>query len=234
VKLTVSNVAIISLALFAATGGLAAQAAVAAVAKSPAGPSHPAATPTATRHLPAVPGLTISVSDGHDRVRPGERLGYTLRVTNGGAMAAHRLKITLMLPAYLRFISASREASPVKGKVVWPVNLRPGQTASFLVRAELARTPPGLTSVAAVACASSGTGRTLVCAAHLDALPGTSPAKSAGSNPPATGHADRPGSGLATKVIIAVTVIAVLLTLAAVGARRSKPRGQRLRHRHSG
>jgi uncharacterized repeat protein (TIGR01451 family) len=207
VKLTVCSIVVSCLATLATAGTLTAQA--------------------------AVPGLIISVTDGHNRARPGERLDYTVRVTNDGAAAARQLKITMTMPSYLRF-SGSQGVRPANGKLTWPASLEPGKTARFSVRALLTRTPHDLNSIAAVACADDSNGRTIVCSAHLDALPGTSPAKTEANAPPATGRTSRPASGLAPKIIVAATVIAVLLTLIAVGARRSRPKRQQLRHRHSG
>jgi uncharacterized repeat protein (TIGR01451 family) len=207
-------VAVISLTVLAAPGALG-------------------ATLTVTRHLPTVPSLTISVTDGRTSVRTGDRLGYTVRVTDGGAAAARKLKITLMLPSYLRFLSASRGARPANGKVTWLVSLKPGQAAELGLRAVLKRTPRGLARLAAVACADGSNGRAIVCAAHLDALPGNSPVKAAGNTGSPAVRAARPASGLATKVIVAVTALAVLLALMAFAARRSRLRRQPLRHRHS-
>ncbi len=205
--------------------------------KSAAKSSHPASTPPAVRRLPAASWLTISVTDGRTRVRPGDRLSYTVRVTDGGTAAARGLKITLTLPGYLQDISADRHARASAGKVTWSSSLRPGQEAVFRLTARLARTPHGLVRLAVVACAAGGSGKATVCAAHLDTLPGAGGAGGAsGSRRAAPGTGGRTTSaGELSGFVIGGIAIAAAAALAAFGAARIRARRPgRLGHRHSG
>ncbi len=197
--------------------------------------SHPSrtarSTPAVTRrtHLPAVPGLTISIIDGRHQAQPGDLLRYTVQVRNGGTERASNLKITLTFPAYLTFIAATPRSHATHGIVTWQASLSPGGAATFLMSARLKTLPRGVARLAAVACAIGG--KTTVCAAHLDRVPGyASAGQPAGASPVAgTRRGDLTGFALAG---LAVALTAVLAALTARRIRTRRPRG--LRHRHSG
>jgi uncharacterized repeat protein (TIGR01451 family) len=219
-----ATVALVVLTWSAAPGAHAAK-----VARSPGRAARPASTPTADRHLPTVPGLTISITDGRTQARPGDRLSYTVHVRDDGSAAARNLRITLTLPSYLRFISAGQRARVTDGQVSWRSSLGPGQVAAFRMRALLARTPPGIARLAAVACASAGGGKTVVCASHLDALPGAGRVERAASKETASRTAARMTSGRSTRLILAglaALTIAVLILYATRRTRVRRPKGQ--------
>jgi hypothetical protein len=186
--------------------------------------------------VPAISGLDISVTDGQTRVRPGDLLSYTLRVTDGGTSSARDLKITLMFPSYLRLVSASGSHRFAGGKVNWALTMHAGHTVSFGAKALLDKTPPGVGHLAVVACADSN-GKPLVCAAHLDKLPGAAGSAQAGS----ARSAAKPGtvasvtsSDRSEYLIVGLAILAAAL-LAAITARVIRARRPRLvRHRHSG
>ena len=213
--------------LLAPYGATSVQAADLARHPSRTGRSTPASTRRA--HLPAVPGLTISITDGRHQAQPGDLLRYALQVRNGGTERAGNLKITMTFPAYLRFIAATPRSHATHGIVTWQVNLSPGGAATFLMSARLKTLPRGVARLAAVACAIGG--KTTVCAAHLDKVPGSASAgQPAGASPVAGTHrGDLAGFALAG---LAVALTAVLAALTARRIRARRPRG--LRHRHSG
>jgi uncharacterized repeat protein (TIGR01451 family) len=149
------------------------------------GHSVPAISATATASRPAVPGLSISVTDGRTAVKPGDQLTYLVSVKDIGTLGAPHLTITQTLPAGLKFVSASRHGVAADGQVAWLTGIQPGGSQTFTVVTQLTRTPARQLRLAAVACAATqGSARPIVCAAHLDRLPAvaaTPAAKASGS-----------------------------------------------------
>jgi len=168
---------------------------------------------------PAVPALTISVSDGRTAANPGDQLTYLVSVRDGGTAGAPHLKITQTLSAGLDFLSASPHGSAADGRVTWPAAIPAGGTKTFRVVARVTQTPARLLRLAAVACASAeGSSRPIVCAAHLDQLP----AATAASASRAGGMSGAVAVAYAA-VALAVLAVAVLavITRRRIGLRRS-------------
>jgi uncharacterized repeat protein (TIGR01451 family) len=121
---------------------------------------------------PAVPGLTVSVSDGRTAVQPGDQLTYLVSVRDAGVHGAPHLKITQTLSQGLQFLSASSQGVAANRQVTWNASIPAGGTRTFSMVARVTRTPASLLQLAAVACvATMGGSRPIVCAAHLDRLP---------------------------------------------------------------
>jgi uncharacterized repeat protein (TIGR01451 family) len=177
-------------------------------ATAPASTGRPAATATASR--PAVPGLSISVTDGRTSVKPGDRLTYLVSVKDIGTLGAPHLKITQTLPAGLTFVSASRHGVAAGGVVTWLTGLAPGGSQTFTLVTHLTQTPARLLRLAAVACAATqGSTRPAVCAAHLDRLPAVAPSPAAkASGSPGGARTVYIGAGLAVLVVGAFIVLA--------------------------
>jgi uncharacterized repeat protein (TIGR01451 family) len=132
-----------------------------------------AASPAATARVPRVAGLRISIGDGRTTAQAGDRLAYTVLVQNSGARRTPPLKITQTLPPGLRFISASRHGVARTGIVTWNADLPAGGQDTFSLQAQVTRSAARQSRLAAVACAALAGSRTpIVCAAHLDRLPG--------------------------------------------------------------
>jgi uncharacterized repeat protein (TIGR01451 family) len=182
----------------AASASASAKASAKATAKATAGASRP-----------AVPGLSISVTDGKTAVQPGEQLTYLVSVKDIGTLGAPHLKVTQTLPAGLTFVSASRHGVAADGQVAWLAGLQAGGAETFTVVTKLTRAPARQLRLAAVACAEpQGSARPMVCAAHLDRLPAVEAAapKAAGSS-----GGDLPayiGAGLGVLVVGALLVVA--------------------------
>jgi uncharacterized repeat protein (TIGR01451 family) len=174
---------------------------VTATATAPASTGRPAATATASR--PAVPGLSISVTDGRTSVKPGDQLTYLVSVKDIGTLGAPHLKITQTLPAGLKFVSASRDGVTAGGVVTWLTGLAPGGSQTFTLVTHLTQTPARLLRLAAVACAATqGSARPTVCAAHLDRLPAVAPSPAArASGSPGGVRTVYIGAGLAVLVV---------------------------------
>ena len=206
-------------------------AAAASAGRSSAHHPRPSSTPAGAQRSPALAGLSITVSDGRTRVRPGDQVSYVVRVTDGGAAAAPHLKITLTMPAYLKLSSASQQAKTDDGQVTWRSDLAPGKAVVFRARALLVRVPHGLARLAAVACATGASGSPTICASHLDALPGASHTGTVTSSRTAAGTAGGTRTGYVATGLIVLTVAALL---AFAASRLRSRRTRRWRHRHSG
>ncbi len=200
------------------------------VKHAPAAHGSPAHKSTMSARPPAQPGLSISITDGRSAAARGERLRYVVMIRNSGAATARNLRITLTLPPYLSVRSASGSAAAKAGKLTWRASLRPGRTASFSAAAILGKTPRGMGHLAVVACAEQHSATPVVCAAHLDRLPGAAGTTSSDSGTArggAAGSSAAPGSGggLARYLFTGLAVLACVL-LAALTARRIRGRRQ--------
>jgi uncharacterized repeat protein (TIGR01451 family) len=169
-----------------------------------------AASPAATTRLPRVPGLRISVGDGRTAVQAGDRLTYTVLVQNSGARRTPPLKITQTLPSGLRFVSASGHGVAKAGSVTWHADLPAGGKDMFTLQAQVTRSAARQSRLAAVACAALAGSRTpIVCAAHLDRLPGAldaAPARRAATPAART----LPSYAIGVVAVLAAGVLAIL------------------------
>jgi uncharacterized repeat protein (TIGR01451 family) len=172
-----------------------------------------AASPTAAAHLPRVPGLRISIGDGRNTAQAGDRLTYTILVQNSGAHRSPPLKITQTMPSGLRFISASGHGVVKAGSVTWHADLPAGGKDTFSLQAQVTRSAARQSRLAAVACAALAGSRTpIVCAAHLDRLPGAlaaAPARRAATPAART----LPSYTVGVLAVLAAAVLAVLTAL---------------------
>ena len=160
--------------------------------------------------MPRVAGLRISVGDGRTTAQAGDRLAYTVLVQNSGARRTPPLKITQTLPPGLRFISASRHGVARGGIVTWNTDLPAGGHDTFSLQAQVTRSAARQSRLAAVACAALAGSRTpIVCAAHLDRLPGAlaaTPDRRAAS----PGARTLPSYTVGVLAVLAAAVLAIL------------------------
>lgn len=174
--------------------------------------------PGAKASPPAVPGLSISVTDGKTAVKPGEQLTYLVSVKDSGTLSARHLKITQTLPVGLELLSASSHGVAGKGQVAWLTSIPAGGAETFRVVTRVTRTPAQLLRLAAVACAEAqGSATPIVCAAHLDQLPAVADM----SAPKASGSI---GRALPVYVGGGLAVLAVGALIMIVGRRASRRR----------
>jgi uncharacterized repeat protein (TIGR01451 family) len=172
-----------------------------------------AAPGTAAARLPRVPGLRISIGDGRTMARVGDRLTYTVLVQNSGAHRSPQLKITQILPPGLQFISASSHGVARAGDVVWSADLAAGGHDTFRLQAQVTRPAERQSRLAAVACATLAGSRTpIVCAAHLDRLPGT-PAVAPRRRAAALATSSLPGYAAGVVIVVAACALAIVTGL---------------------
>lgn len=169
-----------------------------------------AASPTATARLPRVPGLRISIGDGRTTVQAGDRLTYTVLLQNSGARRSPPLKITQALPPGLRFVSASSHGVAKAGSVTWYADLPAGGKDTFSLQAQVTRSAAQQSRLAAVACAALAGRRTpIVCAAHLDRLPGA-PAAASGRRAATPAASTLPSYAVGVLAVLAAAAIAIV------------------------
>lgn len=172
-----------------------------------------AASPTAVAHLPRVPGLRISITDGRTTVQAGDRLTYTVLVQNSGARRSPPLKITQTLPPGLRLVSASSHGVARAGSVTWHADLPAGGKDTFSLQAQVTHSAVRQSRLAAVACADLAGSRTpIVCAAHLDRLPGT-PAAASGRRAATAAASTLPSYAVGALAVLAAAVLVILAGL---------------------
>jgi uncharacterized repeat protein (TIGR01451 family) len=126
---------------------------------------------TAQADAPA-PQLSITVDNGNASVTSGDRLSYTVTVTNLGTRKVKDLLVSQTVPTGASFVSADSKGDEAKGKVGWSVDLAAAGTATMRTTMALGRTSESTLRLATVACAQvSAKGPALVCASDSDQLP---------------------------------------------------------------
>jgi uncharacterized repeat protein (TIGR01451 family) len=186
-----------------------------------------ATAPTLAVAAPPPPQLSITVDNGHTSTRTGEKLDYTITVTNLGGKAVKDLQVTETVPAGSKFVSADAKGQHKAGKVTWKVTVDASKKA--VLRTTLAvnaSTPPELLRLATVACAHlTAKAPPLVCAADSDQLPAGAAAEAAQGKADAEQAKARAGflESTTDRVVAGSSALAVLLAvLAAVGLQRRR------------
>jgi uncharacterized repeat protein (TIGR01451 family) len=181
-------------------------------------------SPKSSARPPAVPGLSISISDGRTSTARGDHLRYVVEVKNAGGATARNLLVTVTLPPYLSASSTSRRSTTKAGRVSWHTSLRPGRTASFTIAAVVGKTPRGMGHLAVVACADLHSGTPVVCAAHLDRLPGAAGVASSNSGTGSSSASPSSAGNGKTRDLVGGLIVIACILLAALVARRIRGR----------
>lgn len=120
----------------------------------------------------APPQLSIAVDDGHPSAKKGDKLTYTVTVTNLGAAKVNKLLVSQTLPTGATFVSADSKGAVSSGKVTWKANIDATKKATFHTTVSVSSTPPDVLRLATVACANiSVKGPPVVCASDSNLLP---------------------------------------------------------------
>ncbi|MFC6086188.1 hypothetical protein [Sphaerisporangium aureirubrum] len=128
--------------------------------------------------------LNIAIGNGHQAVKRGDRLVYTIDVGNSGAHGTPSLLLSQTLPPGLAFVSAKPEGKVSGGRISWRRTLPAGGSGRYSVVTRVERVPEPARRLAVVACAALKTGRRpLVCATDSDVLPAAAPAAAETSAP---------------------------------------------------
>lgn len=145
-----------------ARGALVATASALACA-IPAGPAFAA---------PAAPQLSIAIDNGRATAAAGDRLNYTVTVTNLGTAKVKGVRLSQTVPSGATPVGGSGKLV-TRGAVRWTVDLPATKSVTLHSTLRVAATPPAdLLRLATVACAQvSARATPLVCAADSDLLP---------------------------------------------------------------
>ena len=146
----------------------------------------PAAQPVAEgedpRDVEVVPGagnLHVTVEDDvEDRLRPGDRVHYSIRVRNSGYEALPDTQIVQILPQGMRHVSDSGEGTvdAEASRVVWDQPLEPGERAGLTVTTEVGSRPEAASRTATTVCLRPEEGAALVaCTAAVHRIHGVVP-----------------------------------------------------------
>ena len=153
-----------------------------------AGPTLPAGAESGP-----TPELSITVDNGASSVAPGDRLTYTITVTNLGAGRVRNLRLSQTVPQGASVVSTGSGGTVRGGTVRWTVDVP--ETTQTAVRSTLRLrdpAPSGLNRLATVACAAtSSSGPPLVCATDSDLLPEGAAAEQRQAAPAGTAPAQR-------------------------------------------
>jgi uncharacterized repeat protein (TIGR01451 family) len=118
------------------------------------------------------PQLSIAVDNGSTAARSGDKLGYTITVTNQGPQKVKGLRVSQTVPAGASVVSADADGDEAKGKISWKVDLAAADQVTVHTTMALGSTPESALRLATVACAQvSARGPALVCASDSDQLP---------------------------------------------------------------
>lgn len=120
----------------------------------------------------ATPQLSIAIDDKADSAAKGDKLAYTITITNLGTERVKDLAVSQTVPAGSRFDSADRSGRHIGNAVSWTVNIKAAEKVTLHTSLTVAATPATLLRLATVVCAQlSAKGPPLVCASDSDELP---------------------------------------------------------------
>jgi len=118
------------------------------------------------------PQLSIAVDDGSAAAKSGDKLSYTVTVTNLGTTKVKDLRVSQTIPTGASLVTAGSHGDEAKGKVSWSVDLGAAQEVTMRTTMTLGSTPESALRLATVACAQvTAKGPAVVCASDSDLLP---------------------------------------------------------------
>ncbi|MBC9719670.1 hypothetical protein H9Y04_45155 [Streptomyces sp. TRM66268-LWL] len=121
---------------------------------------------------PVPPAMSIAVDDGRTTADTGDRLDYTVTLTNAGEKELRDLRIVQRLPSFAKALDAADGLKVHGDEVVWRGGVRAGDKAAFKMAATLRKPDVGQLRATSTACAYLGKSQSpVVCAADMDTLP---------------------------------------------------------------
>lgn len=104
--------------------------------------AHHAPAPGPSADDEPVPGadtlhVDLAARTEEERLGPGDRVEYTVRIRNSGPEALPDAQVVQFLPSTMRYVSGTAGAETDGGEAVWTRALEPGERASFRVTAEI-------------------------------------------------------------------------------------------------
>ena len=101
------------------------------------------------------PEFRISKTDGRQTAEHGEKLTYTISVTNISNVDAENVEIIDTLPDHVSFVSANRSGDHHNGDVTWEADIDAGDTETFLVTVEVKNTAADQDVLLNIVCISN-------------------------------------------------------------------------------
>ncbi|WP_170321298.1 DUF11 domain-containing protein [Acrocarpospora pleiomorpha] len=130
-----------------------------------------AAHASVAREPEATLPLNISIDNGQTSVRQGDRLTYTIKISNTGDTETPELRVFQTTVPGLEVLSTTPEATASTKRIEWSKKLSGREEAEFSVTAQVGPQAPQMQRLTVVACASNkSSDRPVVCAAHSDRL----------------------------------------------------------------
>lgn len=101
--------------------------------------------------------ITLETDTAGDRLNPGDRVEYTIRVHNTGDEALEA-QVVQFVPGTMSHVVGSGNAEPDGTRVLWDRPLEPGERAIMVSTAEVSRAPEASSHSSATVCVRPGGG----------------------------------------------------------------------------
>lgn len=87
--------------------------------------------------------VALSAGEEDERLRPGDRVEYTIRVRNSGDAEFPQAQVVAFLPKNVRHVSGTEGARAEEGRISWEQSLEPGERAVLHSVGEITGVPEG-------------------------------------------------------------------------------------------
>lgn len=96
--------------------------------------------------------ITLETDTTEDRLNPGDRVEYTIRVHNTGDEALEEVQVVQFVPETMSHVRGSGNAEPEGTRVLWGRPLEPGEQAVMVSTAEVTGVPEDSSHSSATVC----------------------------------------------------------------------------------
>ncbi|MDT0328841.1 hypothetical protein [Nocardiopsis lambiniae] len=108
--------------------------------------------------VPGAESLHVTLQSAErERLDPGDRVEYTIKVRNSGASDVPEAEVVHFLPTTMRYVGGTEGAEVDGGRVVWARPLAAGERTSLKLTGELTGVPEGASRPVSTVCLRSGT-----------------------------------------------------------------------------
>lgn len=99
--------------------------------------------------------ITLETDTAGDRINPGDRVEYTIRVHNTGEETLEGAQIVQFVPETMSHATGGGNADPEGTQVLWDRSLEPGERVAMVSTAEVTGAPEGSSHSSTTVCARS-------------------------------------------------------------------------------
>ncbi|WP_017576777.1 DUF11 domain-containing protein [Nocardiopsis kunsanensis] len=96
--------------------------------------------------------IVLEADTAGDRLNPGDRVEYTIRVHNTGEADLQEAQIVQFVPGTMSYVGGSGDAGTEGARVLWDRPLGPGERASVVSTVEVTGTPESSSHSSATVC----------------------------------------------------------------------------------